>query len=94
MHDKGNEENFFDRLDYQLSTADSLHLNLGFSRSWFQTPNSFDNLNTGITVERDRVGNGGWIRTATSSVPADQRSQIRPTTSRPPGPACSVRMPS
>ena len=42
MHDKGNEENVFDRLDYQLTTADSLHLNLGFSRSWFQTPNSFD----------------------------------------------------
>ncbi len=29
MHDKGNEENFFDRVDYQLSTADSIHLNLG-----------------------------------------------------------------
>ena len=42
MHDKGNEENLFDRADYQFSTADSVHLNLGFSRSWFQTPNSFD----------------------------------------------------
>jgi len=42
MHDKGNEENIFDRLDFQLSKTDSLHLNLGFSRSWFQTPNSFD----------------------------------------------------
>ena len=42
MHDKGNEENFFDRVDYQISSADSLHLNLGFSRSWFQNPNSFD----------------------------------------------------
>jgi len=30
MHDKGNEENVFDRLDFQLSKADSLHLNLGF----------------------------------------------------------------
>jgi hypothetical protein len=42
QHDKGNEENLFDRVDYQLSTADSIHLNLGYSRSWFQTPNSFD----------------------------------------------------
>ena len=42
MHDKGNEENIFDRVDYQLSTKDSVHLNLGFTRSWFQTPNSFD----------------------------------------------------
>jgi Carboxypeptidase regulatory-like domain len=42
MHDKGNEENFFDRVDYQISQADSVHVNLGYSRSWFQTPNSFD----------------------------------------------------
>jgi hypothetical protein len=42
MHDKGNEENLFDRVDYQLSGADSIHLNFGYSRSWFQNPNSFD----------------------------------------------------
>jgi hypothetical protein len=42
MHDKGNEENLFDRVDYQLSTADSIHVNLGYSRSWFQNPNSYD----------------------------------------------------
>lgn len=42
MHDKGNEENFFDRVDYQLSSVDSLHMNFGYSRSWFQNPNSFD----------------------------------------------------
>ena len=72
MHDKGNEENFFDRLDYQLTTADSLHLNLGFSRSWFQTPNTFDNLNTGIT-EGDLLGTAD----PTLIGPADQRSQIR-----------------
>src|SRR5579863_4203226 len=41
-HDKGNEQNLFDRVDYQLSSADSLHLNVGYSRSWFQSPNSFD----------------------------------------------------
>jgi len=42
MHDKGNEENLFDRVDYQLSGADSLHLNFNYSRSWFQNPNSYD----------------------------------------------------
>src|SRR6266496_4346227 len=55
MHDKGNEENLFDRVDYQLSTADSIHLNLGYTRSWFQTPNSFDAQNAtawkGVTVD-------------------------------------------
>ena len=45
LHDKGNEENLFDRVDYQLSSADSIHLNIGYSRSWFQTPNSIDAQN-------------------------------------------------
>ncbi|PYV74061.1 MAG: hypothetical protein DMG96_21345, partial [Acidobacteria bacterium] len=44
-HDKGNQENLFDRVDYQFSTKDSIHLNLGLTRSWFQTPNSFDAQN-------------------------------------------------
>ena len=42
MHDKGNEENIFDRVDYQISAADSVHFNVQYTRSWFQTPNSFD----------------------------------------------------
>jgi Carboxypeptidase regulatory-like domain/TonB-dependent Receptor Plug Domain len=45
FHDKGNEENFFDRVDYSLSQADSIHLDLNYSRSWFETPNTYDNLN-------------------------------------------------
>ncbi len=45
FHDKGNEQNFFDRIDYNLDQADSIHFDLNYSRSWFQTPNSFDNLN-------------------------------------------------
>ena len=45
MHAKGNEENAFDRVDFQLSKVDSIHFNLGFTRSWFQTPNSFDQQN-------------------------------------------------
>ncbi len=67
FHDKGNEENIFDRVDFQLSKVDSVHVNLGFTRSWFQTPNAFDNLNTGVT---DPVlGN--------PVAPTDQRSQIK-----------------
>jgi hypothetical protein len=45
FHDKGNEENVFDRVDYSFSQADSVHLDLNYSRSWFQTPNAFQNLN-------------------------------------------------
>jgi hypothetical protein len=45
FHDKGNEENAFDRIDFRITDADSMRLNLNYSRSWFQTPNAFDNLN-------------------------------------------------
>jgi hypothetical protein len=66
MHAKGNLQNIFDRGDFQVSAADSIHLNLGFTRSWFQTPNSFDNLNAGVT---DPFGNPVGQ--------TDQRSQIK-----------------
>ena len=42
IHAKGNEENVFDRFDYVFSQKDALHLNLQFTRSWFQSPNSYD----------------------------------------------------
>jgi hypothetical protein len=42
FHAKGNEENLFDRVDYQVTRSDAIHLNAGYSRSWFQTPNSYD----------------------------------------------------
>src|SRR5207249_7717098 len=44
--DKGNEENLFDRVDYNVTGADSIHTNFQYTRSWFQTPNTIDNLNT------------------------------------------------
>ena len=68
FHDKGNEENVFDRVDYQLSTADSVHLNLGYTRSWFQTPNSFD-----------QQFHFGLVNPVTGAPlgPTDQRSQIQ-----------------
>jgi hypothetical protein len=59
IHDKGNEENIFDRVDYQLTTADSVHLNLQFTRSWFQTPNSFDAQNATMWFGEGVPGMGG-----------------------------------
>jgi len=41
-HAHGNEENFFNRFDYVFSTKDAVHLNFQFTRSWFQSPNSYD----------------------------------------------------
>ena len=49
FHSRGNEENVFDRMDYQFTPGDSVHLNLNYTRSWFQTPNTFDNFNIGAT---------------------------------------------
>ena len=45
FHNKGNELNFFDRIDRSFTPQDSIHLNLNYTRSWFQTPNTFDNTN-------------------------------------------------
>src|ERR1700716_700568 len=56
IHEKGNQENLFDRVDYNISSADTIHVNAGYTRSWFQTPNSLDNLNVGVT---DRTGAPG-----------------------------------
>jgi hypothetical protein len=64
IHAKGNEENIFDRVDYQFSQKDTLHVNLNYTRSWFQTPNAFDNLNVrdvngnvvGNTDQRAKIG--------------------------------------
>jgi Carboxypeptidase regulatory-like domain/TonB-dependent Receptor Plug Domain len=82
FHDHGNEENAFDRFDLQLSKVDAVHLNLGFSRSWFQTPNSYDAQNatawygsefgnTVMAVSDNGIGPNGLPVGRT-----DQRSQI------------------
>jgi len=75
MHDKGNEENLFDRVDYQLSTKNSIHLNLGYTRSWFQTPNSYDAQNatpwSGVVVDNAGLDPDGVVVGST-----DQRSKI------------------
>jgi hypothetical protein len=63
FHDKGNEENLFDRVDFNLSKRDSMHINFQYTHSWFQTPNDYENI--GVT---DQFGN--------SVGNTDQRSKI------------------
>lgn len=76
FHDHGNEENAFDRVDFKPSAADTLSVNLGFTRSWFQTPNSYDAQDatawSGLVVDNNGLGPNGL-----PVGPADQRSQIR-----------------
>jgi hypothetical protein len=85
MHDRGNEENFFDRADYKLSSADTISLNFGYSRSWFQTPNSYDgqladawtfNSATPVCPPGQTASCGGLGPNGEPVGPQDQRSKI------------------
>ncbi len=72
MHAKGNEQNFFDRVDYSFTQADAVHLDTNYSRSWFQTPNAYDNLDV-----QNVVSGGTSANPVFGSVgDADQRSEI------------------
>jgi len=74
MHDKGNQQNVFDRVDFKPSSADTISLNLAFTRSWFQTPNSYD----AQTAQAWTALNGNDIGPDGKVVGIeDQRSKIR-----------------
>jgi hypothetical protein len=89
IHDKGNEENLFDRVDFQVSGADTLHLNFQYTRSWFQNPNSYDQQFHPCAVgvpTATATSPAGCDATGTFIVdpstgnplgPTDQRSQIK-----------------
>jgi hypothetical protein len=76
MHDRGNEENLFDRFDFKPSDKDTVNLNFQFTRSWFQNPNSYDAQDAtawnGLVVD-----NNGLSPTGVVVGPTDQRSQIK-----------------
>jgi len=85
LHDKGNQENAFDRFDFKPTNADTLSLNLQFTRSWFQTPNTWDQQLQDCTVlsamcSGDAYASGSVVLnpiTGNPLGPTDQRSQIR-----------------
>ena len=83
FHDHGNKEDGFDRVDYKPTENDTLSVDLDFTRSWFQTPNSYDAQNAtawsgpdcalfGYSTTCNGVGPNGQV-----VGPTDQRSQIR-----------------
>jgi hypothetical protein len=85
LHDKGNEENVFDRIDFNPTGVDRFNLNLEFTRSWFQTPNTWDQqLQTCTQLSANCSGAayapGSVVLnplTGNPLGPTDQRSQIR-----------------
>ena len=84
LHDKGNEENFFDRVDYDFTPKDSIHLDAQYTRSWFQTPNDFENLNVigpdgtpvGDTDQRSKIGTVNISPTYTHIISADSVANL------------------
>ncbi len=64
-------ENIFNRFDYVFNPKNALHLNFQFTRSWFQTPNSYDQQyhdSDGVSVLNPLTG--------VQLGPTDQRSKI------------------
>jgi len=81
-HAKGNQQNIFDRVDFQVTPADAIHFNAGYTRSWFQNPNSFDAqlhlCPPGLGFDCDPTGTV-LVNPVTGDPlgPSDQRSQIK-----------------
>jgi hypothetical protein len=76
FHDKGNEENIFYRADFRPKNPDTLQLNLEYTRSYFQNPNSYDQ-----EYHSNPVLGLPFVLinpiTGTPLGPSDQRSQIK-----------------
>ena len=62
-HDVGNNETFFDRMDFQPGQNDALHLNLFAARNWIQIPNDLDQL----AQDQPSACSPGTSRPATST---------------------------
>ena len=80
FHDKGNQENAFDHFDLQPNDTDSLHFNFGFTRSWFQTPNSYDaQFHPCNPTDTCNLAGTSSVNPLTGAPlgPSDQRSQIK-----------------
>jgi hypothetical protein len=92
LHDVGNNQTIFDRIDFQPDQNDTLHLNLFFSRAWFQTPNTYDEQTAGQD-QRERILSyniaPGWVHilNANSTItinPYIRQDQVVYTPSRDP----------
>jgi hypothetical protein len=74
LHAKGNEENIFDRVDFKIHDKNSIQLNLEFTRSWFQTPNTWDQqLQECTFLSADCSGRTEHLHTRLSRAQPDHR---------------------
>jgi hypothetical protein len=80
LHDAGNNETIFDRLDFQPNGKDTLHLNLFLARNWFQIPNTYDQQFAGQDqrqLSRTFSIAPGYIRTFSSAMVLTVNPYIR-----------------
>lgn len=66
MHDKGNNENVFDHIDYNPDSKDSTHLDIFLARTWFQAPNTYPQQALGQDQRQQMYTldlSPSWIRT-------------------------------
>jgi hypothetical protein len=71
IHDRGNSSGLFDRLDYNPTSTDALHLNIFLSRNNFQVPNQFD---------QDAIGQDQHQLVRTASIAAGWVHTFNPST--------------
>jgi len=86
FHDTGNQQNYFDRFDLKPSQNDTLSVNFQFTRSWFQSPNSFDMQDAtawdGLVVDSGGLGPDGRPVGSTDQVAKIRTFDIAPTWTR------------
>jgi len=71
MHDIGNTETFFTRLDYAPGQNDSAHVNIFLARNWFQIPTTYDQQAAGQDqrqLSQTFSVAPNWVHTFNSSV--------------------------
>jgi hypothetical protein len=71
MHDYGNNENFFDRIDFNPDSKDTLHWDIFGARTWFQVPNTYPQEFTGQDQRQEMYTLDlapAWVRTISSDM--------------------------
>ncbi len=80
IHAYGNNENYFERIDYDPGPSDTLHLDLNAARTWAQNPNQYDQQAAGQD-QREQIftynAAGFWTRVLNERSLLDVNAYIR-----------------
>jgi outer membrane receptor protein involved in Fe transport len=80
LHDTGNSETLFDRVDFRPNDRDTFHLNLSVAHSAFQVPNTYDQQAAGQN-QRQRIASfniaPGWTRIISKTLLLSANAYVR-----------------